>query len=82
MCYNYIGDGNMLEEYLEFAKDIASKAKEITLKYFNKEINSSYKLDNTIVTNVDIEINKYLIERVKEVYPEHSVIGEEVVIVV
>lgn len=67
----------MLEEYLEFAKEIAYKAKEITLKYFTKKFDSSYKLDDTIVTNVDIEINKYLIERVKEVYPEHSVMGEE-----
>lgn len=67
----------MLEEYLVFAKDIAYKAKEIMLNYFNKDMTSSYKLDNTIVTNVDIEINKYLIEKVKEVYPDHSVIGEE-----
>lgn len=67
----------MYQEYMEFAKEIASKAKEIMLKYFNEDNKSSYKGDKTIVTIADKEINEYLIERVKEKYPEHSVDGEE-----
>ena len=67
----------MYNEYLEFAKNIAYKTKEIMFKYFNAENSSSYKLDNTIVTIADKEINHYLIEQVKIKYPNHSVDGEE-----
>lgn len=67
----------MYQKYLEFAIEIAKEAKKINEKYFNKECNSSYKADRTIVTVADKEINNYVIKKVKEVYPEHSVDGEE-----
>lgn len=67
----------MYNNYLEFAKDIAYKAKDIMLKYFNSDNSESYKEDNTIVTKADQEINHYLIEQVKKVFPNHSVDGEE-----
>ena len=66
-----------MEEYLEFAKNIAKKAGEIMLKYFNQDNGSSYKGDKTIVTLADKEINSHLIEQVKNKYPEHAVDGEE-----
>lgn len=66
-----------MEEYLEFAKDIAHEAGKIMLKYFNMENGASYKGDKTIVTLADKEINSYLISIVKEKYPNHSVDGEE-----
>lgn len=65
------------EEYLTFAKDIAKYAGKIMLKYFNQENGASYKGDKTIVTLADTEINSYLINKVKEKYPEHCVDGEE-----
>ena len=67
----------MNETYLEFAKEIASYAKEIMIKYFKEDNNSSYKSDKTIVTIADTLINDYLIKRVKEDFPTHSVDGEE-----
>lgn len=67
----------MKNEYLEFAKDIAKHAGEIMIKYFNQNNGASYKGDKTIVTLADKEINSYLIEKVKEIYPTHSVDGEE-----
>jgi len=67
----------MKEKYLEFAKEIAKEAGKIMLKYFNEENKSSYKEDKTIVTLADKEINGYLIKRVKEEFPDHSVDGEE-----
>ncbi len=67
----------MIEKYLEFAKEIALKAGEITLKYFKSDNGSNYKYDKTIVTKADTEINSYLISRVKETFPTHSVDGEE-----
>lgn len=67
----------MEEEYLEFAKAIAKEAGKIMLKYFNMDNGASYKGDKTIVTLADTEINSYLIKKVKEKYPNHSVDGEE-----
>lgn len=67
----------MEEEYLEFAKDIAKYAGKVMLKYFNIDNGASYKGDKTIVTLADTEINAYLIKKVKEKYPNHSVDGEE-----
>lgn len=67
----------MLKEYLDFAKDIARKAGEITLRYFNENNGARYKSDRTVVTKADTEINDYLISRVKEVFPDHAVDGEE-----
>ena len=66
-----------LEEYLEFAKDIAKHAGEVMIKYFKQNNGASYKGDKTIVTLADTEINSYLIKMVKEKYPFHSVDGEE-----
>ena len=65
------------KKYLEFAKEIAYEAGKIMLKYFNAKDISSYKGDKTIVTLADKEINTYLINRVIEKFPTHSVDGEE-----
>ena len=73
---NFIMD-NQLEEYLDFAKDIAKHAGKVMIKYFNQNNGASYKGDKTIVTLADTEINSYLIKQVKEKYPSHSVDGEE-----
>ena len=67
----------MEKEYVEFAKSIAYKAGEIMIKYFKSDNGASYKYDQTIVTKADTEINSYLIRRVKETFPTHSVDGEE-----
>ena len=68
---------NELEEYLNFAKEIAKYAGKVMMKYFNQNNGASYKGDKTIVTLADTEINSYLIKQVKEKYPSHSVDGEE-----
>ena len=67
----------MLNDYLEFAKEIALYAGKIMLEFYNDNINLDYKEDKTVVTLVDKKINSYLIEKVKEKYQNHSVIGEE-----
>lgn len=65
-----------MEEYLDFAKEIAFYAGK-KIKGGFSETEMDYKMDRTVVTKIDKDINHYLIERVKEKYPEHSVIGEE-----
>lgn len=65
------------KEYLDFAIEIAMYAKDTMRKYYNQNDISSYKGDRTIVTLADKTINSYLIQRVKETYPNHRVDGEE-----
>ena len=57
---------NILEEYLDFAKNIAYQAGDIIKKYFVEDKGTSYKYDQTIATKADKEINRLLIEKVKQ----------------
>ena len=66
-----------MNEYLEFAKDIARTAGDIMLNYFCVSKKVKYKSDRTPVTIADKKINRYLINQVKKKYPYHSVQGEE-----
>ena len=40
----------MFEKYLDFAKEIALKAGEISIRYFNENNGARYKSDRTVVT--------------------------------
>ncbi|XLQ20698.1 MAG: inositol monophosphatase family protein [Candidatus Moraniibacteriota bacterium] len=66
-----------MNNYLEFAKSVAEGASEIALKYFGFDVANTWKSDNTPLTKADTEINSYVIKRISEKYPEHSVVGEE-----
>ena len=66
-----------LNKYLEFAKSVAYEAGEIMQKYFGKNPDSEFKKDDSIVTVADTEINNWVIELVKNKFPEHAVSGEE-----
>lgn len=65
------------EKELNFAKKLAKEAEGIALKYFGFETESTYKEDNTPLTIADTEINSLVIKRINEIYPEHSIYGEE-----
>lgn len=67
----------MEKQYLDFAKEVALIAGEIMLNYFKGDNGASYKYDQTIVTKADTAINSYLVARVKNQFPTHSVDGEE-----
>lgn len=64
------------KEYLEFAKLLALDAGVIMKKYF-MSTDTTWKSDNTPVTQADTEINSVVINRITEAYPGHSVLGEE-----
>lgn len=66
-----------MQEYLEFAKELAKEAEDIALKYFSFEIEETWKSDNTPLTEADTQINDLVIRRINEKYPDHSVHGEE-----
>lgn len=65
-----------LQETLNFAIDLATKAGRIMVSYFNSAtLESSYKLDKTIVTNADIEINSLAIEAINKHFPHCGIYG-------
>lgn len=67
-----------LQEYLNFAKDVAHQAGQIQLKYFrSNDLDTQWKGDDTPLTIADTTINSMVIERVKAKYPDHGVLGEE-----
>ncbi|MBI1880150.1 MAG: inositol monophosphatase [Chloroflexi bacterium] len=52
------------------------QAGEIALRHF-KNINPRCKSDWTFLTEVDLEIERFLAERIRTAYPHHNLIGEE-----
>ncbi|HSX42465.1 MAG TPA: inositol monophosphatase [Candidatus Saccharimonadales bacterium] len=66
-----------MDQYLTFAKDLAYKAGDIMLEHFKPGVGREVKSDDTPVTVADTTINKLVIDSVAEVFPEHSVLGEE-----
>jgi len=67
---------NDRQKYLEFAKKLALEAGEIMRKYF-LATETTWKGDNTPLTQADTEINRLVIERINTAYPGHSILGEE-----
>lgn len=72
-----INKSEPLFKMLDFAKDIADEAGILMLKYLQNGLNVKFKYDNSPVTIADKEINSLVITRIKEQYPDHSIIGEE-----
>lgn len=59
---------------IDFLKRIINEANEISKKRF--EVYSKGG-ENDLVTNLDLEIEKYLINEIKETYPDFDIVSEE-----
>ena len=70
-------DSKELQQYLEFAKNVAAEAGTIMKQHYREEYDIHIKDDSSPVTIADKTINIMLIERVKKELPEHGVMGEE-----
>lgn len=68
---------NNYQKELEMAINIAKEAGPIMLKYFDIDQGIEQKEDRTFVTIADKLINTMVIEKLKELFPEDGVIGEE-----
>lgn len=66
-----------MNHYLDFAKELAPMAGEIMLKYFKIGVDFQSKSDNTHLTIADTSINDMVIQKVKENFPGHGILGEE-----
>jgi fructose-1,6-bisphosphatase/inositol monophosphatase family enzyme len=68
-----------MDEYLDFATQLARKAGDIMLEYFQIGVPTKLKAaeGNTPVTIADTTINTVVVDSVKAKYPTHAVLGEE-----
>lgn len=68
-----------LNEYRIFLNDIITCAAAITLDYRDRlsTIAVEKKSQKDLVTEADVAVEKYLVERIRAAYPDHSILGEE-----
>lgn len=61
----------------EFAKKIICHAGDIALRYFDTNIKSTLKEDQSIITEVDLAVESFLRDSFGKEFPEYGFIGEE-----
>ena len=68
-----------IDKFIEFANKLADEARKISLFYFKKKIDIKSKDKNKFdpVTTADINIQKKINRTIKNKYPNHSILGEE-----
>ena len=66
-----------LSSYMAFAAETAQLAGRLTLKYFQSELQTEYKADDTPVTIADREAEQLVRQRIERTYPAHAIVGEE-----
>lgn len=65
------------KEYAQFAELLADKARDVSLKYFRKQLDIDIKSDESPVTIADRETEQLVREMIKDRYPGHGFFGEE-----
>jgi myo-inositol-1(or 4)-monophosphatase len=62
----------------DYLKQIIKEAGKIALDYYRKGVTSKDKANRAdVVTIADVEVENFLIKKIKEKYPDHGIIGEE-----
>ena len=62
---------------LEFAVQTAFEAGQLTLGYFQREIEADFKTDDSPVTIADKQAEELIRARIEKAYPAHGILGEE-----
>ncbi|MCI4668794.1 MAG: inositol monophosphatase family protein [Bacteroidia bacterium] len=68
---------NRLRGYLEFMQATARIAGAIMRNHWKKPVAIKRKADNTLVSEVDLRISNFLLQRVADAYPKHGLLTEE-----
>ena len=66
-----------LRDLREFAAELAWQAGKITLRYFQTEVATELKNDQSPVTVADRQAERLMREMIEARYPNHSILGEE-----
>ena len=65
-----------LQDYLTPIRELARDAGSVLLSYFGK-VKIEYKGDVDLVTEADRASEKLIVRRIRELWPEHDLVGEE-----
>ena len=65
-----------ISDLTKYAIQWAYQAGEIAMRHFRK-VSVEYKADETLVTEADLEIERFLFSKIGEAYPTHALLGEE-----
>ncbi len=65
------------EEFIPFAEQLATISGEVIRRYYRKDIAIEDKQDATPVTLADMEVEKAVRAVIRNSYPDHGIIGEE-----
>ena len=65
-----------LSEMLTFAKGLAQASGLLALSYYGRA-NPTLRYDHDLVTEVDLVVEEYIRKEVKQSYPTHKFLGEE-----
>ena len=63
--------------YMEFIIKLAGEAGEIIEKKFHTKVKVSVKKRQDLVTNVDKEVEQFVIKSIKKSFPDHEILAEE-----
>lgn len=65
------------DKIMEYSQKIAREAGKILMEYYGKIDKLEYKGVGDVVTKADKESEKFIKERIKSEFPEHSILAEE-----
>ncbi len=65
------------DEYLELAKNTALKAGKIITKNFGEKIEVGHKGKYDLVTKMDMRSEEYIVNSIKDKFPDHDIVTEE-----
>ncbi|MCP4287080.1 MAG: inositol-phosphate phosphatase [Gammaproteobacteria bacterium] len=68
---------NPTVEFLNTALEAIVAAEHVLMGYFNNTVDIAIKLDNSPVTQADIEANKVILDIISRQWPEHAILSEE-----
>jgi histidinol-phosphatase len=66
-----------LTSWLSLALEMCNEADRLALRWFRREVPTSRKPDRTFVTEADQAIERLLRDRIRNLYPDHGLVGEE-----
>jgi histidinol phosphatase-like enzyme (inositol monophosphatase family) len=67
----------VLKELLDFGVEAAREAGEITLRYFQRKVETRLKGKDNFVTQADLEAEEFLRREISKRFPEDAIVGEE-----
>ncbi len=67
---------DFISDLTKYAIQWAYEAGEIAMRHFRK-VSVEYKADDTLVTEADLEIERFLFSKISGMYPTHALLGEE-----